>query len=66
MLSILGLELSQDQDPCCISVKWKQYLIWCDLMQQRLLSSLIIITLQQLYGTGVKIISEGWNASTIE
>jgi len=35
-------------------------------MQQHLLSSLIIITLQQLYGTGMKIISEGWNASTIE
>ena len=37
---------------------WKQNVIWCDLLQQRLLRSLIIITLQQLNGTGMEIISE--------
>ena len=51
VVSVLGLELSEDQDPSCISVNWEQNLIGGHLMQQRLLSSLIIITFQQLYCT---------------
>ena len=47
--SILGFELSQDQDTCCTAVSWKQNLIWCHLLQQGLLGTLIIITFQQLY-----------------
>ena len=54
MLLVLGLDLSQDQDPCCTSVSWEQDLIWCDLVQQCLFSNLIIITFQQLYCTGLK------------
>ena len=54
MLLILGLDLSQDQDPYCTSVSWEQALVWCDLMQQCLFSNLIIIMFQQLYCTGIQ------------
>jgi len=39
---------------------------WCDLMHKGTFGNLIIITIQQLNSTGMKIISEWWNASPVE